>query len=390
MELTRPPLTRWTAELVDRDQEQRFRGYNLRAQRRTALVTLVVILLANAAAFGYNLVSGVHVMSNGRIAAQFAATAVGIAFAIGLARERRHVWLRDLVAGVVALLTALVAVLIVTGVAMAFHGAILVIGGVAVIYLTVPLNLRGVTGFAVAYSAITVPLWLTTVAAHSDVDVAYTLLSTVLAHGLSFIEARRNQQERRVLFAQREALLALSSVDPLTGLMNRRSATAELDRAWRFWQRSGTPLSVLMIDIDHFKSLNDSQGHIAGDHALRLVADLVSGAMPMVPGQVAARYGGEEFICLLPGLSMAEATVVAGKVLAAVRRIAIPLAAHAGGREILTVSVGVASAGAGMTLVEDLIAAADGQLYRAKNDGRNCVRAAPGDFPRQAAANAVA
>ena len=212
----------------------------------------------------------------------------------------------------------------------------------------------------------------------------------MVAHVLSFIEARRAQRERRVLFAQRETLLAMSAVDPLTGLMNRRSVDLELHRAWAYWKRTSTPLSVLMIDIDHFKALNDSQGHVAGDHALRLVADLVRGAMPMVPGQVAGRYGGEEFICLLPGLPISEATVVAGKILSSVRHIAIPLTATPGGRAILTVSIGVASATPGMAQPEDLIAAADGQLYRAKNDGRNCVRAAPTGFPRQVKRRVIA
>ncbi|OJV23202.1 MAG: hypothetical protein BGO26_09770 [Actinobacteria bacterium 69-20] len=390
MELMRPSLTRWTAELVDQVQEQRFRSYNLRTQRRTAFATLVVILTANLLTFGYYFL-GAHVaMTPWHITAQLGATAVGIGLLWGLARERRHTWLLYFVAGAVVLLTALIAVVIATGVGMGFHGAILVIGGVAVIYLTVPLNLVGVTGCALLYSAVTIPLWLPTVAPGGDVDVAYTLMATVVAHVLSFIEARRAQRERRVLFAQRETLLAMSAVDPLTGLMNRRSVDLELHRAWAYWKRTSTPLSVLMIDIDHFKALNDSQGHVAGDHALRLVADLVRGAMPMVPGQVAGRYGGEEFICLLPGLPISEATVVAGKILSSVRHIAIPLTATPGGRAILTVSIGVASATPGMAQPEDLIAAADGQLYRAKNDGRNCVRAAPTGFPRQVKRRVIA
>lgn len=390
MELTRPPLTRWTAELVDRDQERRFRAYNLRTQRRTALATLVVILTANAITFGYYFIGGSIEMSPWRVGAQVTATAIGIGLVVGLARERRHIWLRYLVAGAVALLTTLIAVLIATGVGMGYHGAILVIGGVAVIYLTVPLNLLGVTGFAAVYSLVTVPLWLATVTPDSDVDIAYTLMATAIAHALSIIEARRAQRERRVLFAQRETLMALSSVDPLTGLMNRRSVGIELDRAWQYWQRSDTPLSMLMVDIDHFKSLNDSQGHVAGDHALRLVADLIRGAMPMAPGQVAARYGGEEFLCLLPGLPVSEATVVAGKILASVRRLAIPLTATSGGRGIVTVSVGVAVADPAMAEPEELVAAADAQLYRAKHDGRNCVRTASTGFPRQAKPHAVA
>lgn len=382
MELARPSLTRWTAELVDRDQEQRFREYNLLAQRRTSLVSLLLILIANAAAFGYSLI---NTMSAGAGAApspawivmQVTGTSVGVVLAFGLARERRHSWMLWWVIAAVVLMTLLVAGVLVTGTNMGFRGAILVIGGVAVVYVVVPLHLSAVTGLAVVYSAVTVPLWLLTASGESEIDVAYTVMAIVLAHVLTFAEARRAQRERRVLYAQREMLVALSAVDPLTGLMNRRSADAELERAFDYWRLSGAPLALLMVDIDHFKDLNDTQGHIAGDHALRLVADVIRSAMPICPGQVAARFGGEEFICLLPGLGAAEAAVVAAQILARVRRIAIPLTATEDNRTILTVSAGVAAAHSGMRSPMELVDAADRQLYRAKADGRNCLRAEP-------------
>lgn len=384
VELARPPLTRWTAQLLDRDQEQRFREYNLVAQRRTALITLAAILVVNAAAFGFALLSRAQPEPTAlRIIAQVVGTGVGITLAVALARERRHSWLRWVISAAVVLMTALIAVLVATGPNMGFRGAILVVGGVAVIYLAVPLRLTAVTAFALAYSAITVPIWLVVSAADAEVDVAYTALTLALAHVLSFTEARRAQRERRVLFAQRETLLALSSVDPLTGLLNRRAADAELARAFAYWQRGGAPLAVLMVDIDHFKRLNDTQGHVAGDHALRLVADVIRSVMPMIPGQVAARYGGEEFICLLPGTSAAQATVVAGRILAGVRRIGIPLTASAGDRSILTVSAGVAAATPSLPTPEALVDAADRQLYRAKGDGRNCVRTEPAGLTAQ-------
>lgn len=382
MELARPRLTRWTAQLVDRGQERRFRDYNLLAQRRTAVVSLCVILLANAATFGYTLINTIGTGSEqtptaARIVTQVVGTGVGIALAIGLARERRHTWLMWWISSAVVMMTALVAGVLATGLDMGFRSAILVIGGVAVVYVVVPLHLTAVTASALLYSAATVPLWFMATGSESDVDIAYTAVAIVVVHVLSFAEARRAQGERRVLFAQREMLLALSSVDPLTGLMNRRAVDAELARAFGYWQRSGAPLAVLMVDVDHFKNLNDTQGHIAGDHALRLVADVIRSAMPLVPGQVAARYGGEEFICLLPGLGAAEAAVVAGQILGGVRRFGIPLTATEGGRTILTVSAGVAAAHLSMSGPEALVDAADQQLYRAKDGGRNCLRAEP-------------
>jgi diguanylate cyclase (GGDEF)-like protein len=393
VELARPPLTRWTAQLADRDQERRFVEYNLVAQRRTALVTLIAILVVNAAAFFSGLITHDEPPSAVRIVAQLTGTAVGIAFVIAVARERRHSWLFYLVSGAVLAMTALVAILLATGPNMGFRGAILLVGGVAVIYLAMPLQLAVVTTFAVLYSAVTVPIWLVVAAGDAQVDIAYTAMTLALAHVLSVTEAWRAQRERRVLFAQRETLLALSSVDPLTGLLNRRAADAELSRAFAHWRRGGVPLSLLMVDIDHFKKLNDTQGHVAGDHALRLVADVIRSVMPPRPGQVAARYGGEEFICLLPGVDAAQATIVAGRILAGVRRIGIPLTAEAVagaaglagalGRTILTVSAGVAAATPATTGAEAHVQAADRQLYRAKGDGRNCVRTEPGGLTAQ-------
>lgn len=370
----RPDLTRFTAELVDRDQEQRFRAYQVRTQRRTALVTLLAIIIANLLTFGFSLISADRSFSPAHVIAQFVGTAIAIALAVGLGAERRHTWMMWLISAAVVTMTALVAVVMATGTGMGFRGAILLIGGVAVIYLTVPLHLRAVTGFALAYSAVTMPIWFLAIERENDIDVAYTVMAVVLAHVLSYNEARRAQRERRVLFAQREVLLAMSSIDPLTGLMNRRAVDDELARALAAATATATPLSVLMVDIDHFKRLNDTQGHIAGDHALRLVADVIRVCMPMVPGQIAARYGGEEFICLLPGLGTAEAAVVAGQILAGVRRVGIPLTAAAGDHAILTVSAGVAAIGPDRVTPATLVGAADRQLYRAKEQGRNCVR----------------
>lgn len=370
-----PPVTRWSARLLDREQEHQFARYNLREQRHTAFVTLLTIVCVNVGVFVLQTVFGHGDLAPLHLVTQLVVTLVGGGFAIGLVRERSHAVIVWLVVGGSLAMSAMVTLLIVVGRGMDFRGAILVIGGVAVIYLVVPLTLLGVTACATAYSAMTIPAWLSQVSPESNVDVRYVGMSILLAHGLGFVAARRVQYERRVLFAQRDTLLALSSIDPLTGLMNRRAVDAEMARAWHFWRDGGVPLSVIMIDIDHFKRLNDSQGHVVGDHALRLVADVIRNAMPLVPGQVAARYGGEEFICLLPGLDATEATVVAGRILAGVRRVGIPLALSVDDRMILTVSAGVAAAEPAMTTAESLVAAADGQLYRAKAEGRNCVRA---------------
>jgi diguanylate cyclase (GGDEF)-like protein len=188
---------------------------------------------------------------------------------------------------------------------------------------------------------------------------------------------------------QREAqtaLRALASCDGLTGLANRRMFDECLSQEWRRTERDGSPLSLLMIDIDHFKALNDVAGHQAGDDCLRLVAAAVS-SEALRPGDLAARYGGEEFGAILPNTSLDGATVVASRILAAVAALAIPHpAAEIGG--FVTVSIGAAGRSAAQASPALLVSAADAALYRAKRGGRNRVVTAltGGETPDVAAA----
>jgi diguanylate cyclase (GGDEF)-like protein len=364
-------MTRFTAELLDRESERRFRRYNLPQQRRTALAALVLILVANLGSFGYSvLVTGVRV-STALWLTQALTNGVGAALAVLVTRARlpRHIF--HAVVAAVLFMTVAVAVLIATGQAMAFRGALLVVGGVIVIYVSAPLTLVGVTALGLLYSALTIPVWLLATDLTSAIDVPYALVATALAHGLSFTEAHRAQRERRVLFAQRELLHRQSTADALTGLINRRAFDSRLDQAWATWQATGGPLSVLMIDIDHFKVLNDTDGHVAGDRALRVVAGLVQLALPS-PECDAGRYGGEEFACLLPGVDAAGARAAAEDAVARVRAAGIPMRGL-GARRALTISVGVATADRDMNSATDLLDAADRQLYCAKQSGRDRV-----------------
>jgi diguanylate cyclase (GGDEF)-like protein len=154
----------------------------------------------------------------------------------------------------------------------------------------------------------------------------------------------------------------LADVDPLSGLSNRRRLTADLEAG------AEAPLAAIMIDVDHFKHFNDTNGHAAGDEALRRVASLL--ADNVRPGDVVYRYGGEEFCVLLPGTSLEDAVVVAERVRTAVEAADIP-----GGQRQpagrVTVSVGVARCepGGHDRVIDD----ADAALYRAKHGGRNRV-----------------
>ena len=375
MNVGRPPMTKWSAQLLDPASERRFRRYNLPLQRRTALGALVLILVANAGSFGYTALVGHAPISWAHALTQLVVAAIGAGLIVAVLRVRRPRSIYRAVVVGVLFLTAATGTLIVTGTAMGFRGSLLVVGGVVVIYLSAPLTLVGVTALGLLYSAVTIPAWLLGADAATTGDVQYVLVATALAHGLSFIEARRAQQERRVLFAQRELLHQLSTADPLTGLVNRRAFDAGLRQAWADWLGGSGALSVLMIDIDHFKLLNDTAGHAAGDRALQAVAAAIRSALPM-PGCEIARYGGEEFACLLPGVDRDDAHAAAERLLAGVRAARIPMPRPAG-EHVLTVSVGVAGARPGMATPNDLVDAADRQLYRAKQAGRDRVQAEP-------------
>lgn len=166
----------------------------------------------------------------------------------------------------------------------------------------------------------------------------------------------------------RDALERLSRIDALTGLANRRQFDEYLRHEWARARRSGEGLALLMIDIDHFKLLNDSLGHPVGDQRLHATAQALAGCATRA-SDIVARYGGEEFAAILPGATEAQAIDLAEMMRAGVDRLA--LASPAPGGHV-TVSVGVGyCAHVGEGDVAALVAAADAALYEAKQTGRN-------------------
>lgn len=166
------------------------------------------------------------------------------------------------------------------------------------------------------------------------------------------------------------ALQELANHDGLTGIANRRAFDETLKLEWRRAMRDNLPLSLLMVDVDHFKHYNDNYGHLAGDECLKKVASAMSDQMQRA-SDVVARYGGEEFAVILPNCTTEGATVVAERLRKAVEELAIPFINSELGH--VTVSVGVASvlpSPAGDNW--QLISTADSALYRAKASGRNC------------------
>ena len=171
---------------------------------------------------------------------------------------------------------------------------------------------------------------------------------------------------------QRRMLERLANVDGLTELANRRRFDEVYGQEWARAQRSGTPLSIALLDIDAFKQFNDHYGHPAGDRALRAVARVARAAMRR-PAVLAARYGGEELVLLLPETGAEEARGVVDGLCAALAALQLPHAAS-GVAPVLTVSVGGATLGThGAETAAALFEAADNHLYRAKQTGRDRV-----------------
>ena len=186
---------------------------------------------------------------------------------------------------------------------------------------------------------------------------------TIIALAILF-----SQQLRRRLEVE-ETLRALARTDGLTGLNNRRTFEEQAERAWLQMQRTGRPLSILLIDVDNFKGFNDLYGHSAGDDALVAVARCID-SNARRPGDVAARYGGEEFSVLLPDTDNLGAAQIAEQIRAAVQ--ALELRHVASAHHVLTISVGIAStASHHFATYRALVNASDTALYEAKDAGRN-------------------
>lgn len=191
--------------------------------------------------------------------------------------------------------------------------------------------------------------------------------------------AQSNQQileQQRALQAANLSLEKQSRTDGLTGLANRRRFDQALAREHARCQRNGAPLSLLIIDADHFKQVNDHYGHAAGDDYLRAIAAVLR-TQAARPADLVARYGGEEFACLLPDTGRAQAVVVAERIRNAVADLRLPSAQAS--PPWMTVSIGVATMTRPGISARELLMQADAQLYAAKRAGRDCTRAAVAD-----------
>ncbi len=182
---------------------------------------------------------------------------------------------------------------------------------------------------------------------------------------------------KRRLAQQR--LQALAMTDALTGLGNRRAFAQALEHEWGRARREKSEVSLLMLDVDNFKGVNDRYGHAVGDQCLCAIAATLS-SVGRRSGDLAARYGGEEFALLLPATDAEGAARVAEQVRAAIEGLSLPHIQNRDHGYVVTVSVGAATAvlrpGSRSADFSSLLKAADSALYKAKQQGRNQVETA--------------
>ncbi|MEZ4485808.1 MAG: diguanylate cyclase [Syntrophotaleaceae bacterium] len=213
---------------------------------------------------------------------------------------------------------------------------------------------------------------------HSGISIPYGLANDSEIYPMSRLEKRNLELEQIVEsrtkeLAEANRLLEIqNNTDSLTNIGNRRLFDQMLVQEWNRGQRSGTPLALIMMDIDHFKRFNDLYGHLAGDACLQALAKGLAESGRRA-GELVARYGGEEFAILLPGMDKQAALETAKHIHQLVLSLAIPHANSSYG--MVTASLGVASLQpSNQHLPVELVRQADAALYRAKMAGRNCIQ----------------
>lgn len=191
------------------------------------------------------------------------------------------------------------------------------------------------------------------------------LLLGLAKQAMALIELRSHE---RLLTDSMQRLEHIASTDVLTGLLNRRALFERLDIEIERSRRYASPLSLVLIDLDHFKAVNDNHGHQAGDAVLRAIGSLIGTTKRAL--DIAARYGGEELCILLPQTSIEGAFSFAETLRRNIHDLRIE---HSGRTLAVTASLGVASTGIATPDGKQLLALADKAMYAAKRDGRNKV-----------------
>jgi len=186
-------------------------------------------------------------------------------------------------------------------------------------------------------------------------------------------ELEKKVEERTLaLKAANEKLSEMALTDPLTQVLNRRAFFTKFQNELERTRRYKRPASIAMIDVDHFKSFNDMEGHVCGDEALKKIAQFFQNNLRRT--DILARYGGEEFILLMPETPVAGAQEICERLRSAIERTTFPGKSK---EAFLTVSIGLTQIPLSATSPEEVVRTADAALYEAKQEGRNRLVARP-------------
>jgi diguanylate cyclase (GGDEF)-like protein len=201
-------------------------------------------------------------------------------------------------------------------------------------------------------------------------EIVDTAREILVVRNLYELEKNKDLESQKSKLKEENSVLKVESErDGLTGVYNRRAFEEAVEREYDAARRNQWPLSVVFVDLDHFKGINDTHGHQGGDAMLKAVAGLLTGTLRET--DIVARYGGDEFVLLLPGVDASQVDAVAGRLVAQARETRVE---NGGDKAFsITLSLGVATfdGRTGFASCQDLLAAADAALYHSKRNGRN-------------------
>ena len=371
-----PAITGFMHRLADPEMERRYRE-TLAPQAQRRLVSLIwVVLLVIATRIG---APTLNLLPDPTATAGLLPRILQIAtclIGLGLLRKPRRNATIEAVSGAFVISTLATSCLLLP--AMDTDGSVaLLLGTVPLLYFGSPLRIQFLAPMMLAGSTAMLVAWTRGHPTPRSVAIFQVAEWLVILNLLGVVAMRLMRFTLRRQWSLSQALRHLATHDGLTGIANRRHYDQMLEREWRRCQDAGRDISVVLVDVDFFKLLNDGIGHAAGDDCLRDLAALLRQCVTSGVNDtenVVARTGGEEFACILPGAGELAARAVAERIAVCLRDQQMPHPGSPIGPHI-TVSLGVATArpSDGMT-VRDLTGLADRLMYAAKSDGRDRIR----------------
>lgn len=356
-------LTRWSAEFVNPELEASYRESTFRVERSTLRAAAVIVFVVYTLSLLFSKLIHHNPMTTHELIVQSVALTTILALYLLLGRKKRPRHWRLWAVNSALVLILAIAAIISSGYDMDYRGSLLIPSGVLVIYLVVRLDLVTLARLAAAYSVLIFTAWLSTLTNASATNVMFMLTLVLATNMLGYIESRRMQRERRTVFIQQQILTRLATIDDLTGLYNRRHFYAIADERLHRPQDNESEAAILLVDLDHFKEINDTLGHHIGDALLQQVAARMHRALP--EASALARLGGDEYAALLFGRAGENWAIVQAQRFLSCLDEAVEL----DGLELhINASVGVSVRHHGEDR-QTLLRQADIAMYRAKSHG---------------------